>query len=62
VRCKVDYQGEPVEIGFNPQYLIDALKVVGEATVTVELQEATKPGLLKGGNDFLYVVMPVNLG
>lgn len=62
VQCKVDYQGDPLDIGFNPQYLMEALKVVGEATVTIEMQEATKPGLVKAGNDFLYVVMPVNLG
>jgi DNA polymerase-3 subunit beta len=62
VKCKIDFQGEPMEIGFNPQYLMDALKVVGEATVTIEMQEPTKPGLVKAGHDFMYVVMPVNLG
>ena len=62
VKCKVDYQGQPLEIGFNPQYIMDALKVIGEATCTLEMQETNKPGLLKSGTDFQYVVMPVSLG
>lgn len=61
VRCKVDFTGDPIEIGFNPQYLTDALKVIGDPTCTIEMQEPTKPGLIKAGADFLYVVMPVNL-
>jgi len=27
----------------------------------IELKAPNKPGLFKAGNDFLYVVMPVNL-
>ncbi|MCG3181043.1 MAG: Beta sliding clamp [Phycisphaerae bacterium] len=62
VKCKVDFEGEALEIGFNPQYLMEALKVVGQPTVELDLQDANKPGLLKAGADFQYVVMPVNLG
>ncbi|MDD4890392.1 MAG: DNA polymerase III subunit beta [Phycisphaerae bacterium] len=62
VQCKIDFTGEPLEIGFNPQYLMDALKVIGDPTCSIEMQESTKPGLVKAGADFLYVVMPVNLG
>ena len=49
-----------IEIGFNPVFLLDALKVCGD-TVTIEMKEPTKPGVLKSGPDFLYVVMPVSL-
>jgi len=28
VDMPIDYKGEPIEIGFNPQYLIDALRVI----------------------------------
>lgn len=55
------YSGEPIEIGFNPGYLVDALKVVDDAEVIIELKAANKPGVLKAGQDFTYVVMPVNL-
>jgi DNA polymerase-3 subunit beta len=55
------YDGEDLEIGFNPQFITDALKVVAEPEVIMELKASNKPGLIKAGSDFLYVVMPVNL-
>ena len=56
-----EYAGEPVEIGFNPAYLLDALKVVDESQIHLELKGSNKPGVLRTGPNFLYVVMPVNL-
>jgi DNA polymerase-3 subunit beta len=57
--CK--YEGTDVEIGFNPQFLVDALRVVDSDEITLELTAPNRPGLLKGGPNFLYVIMPVNL-
>ena len=56
-----EYTGEPVEIGFNPIYVLDALKVIDENQVSLELKAPNKPGVLRTGPNFLYVVMPVNL-
>lgn len=56
-----EYQGEPVEIGFNPAYLLDALKVIEESQVQLEMKAGNKPGLIKVGTNFQYVIMPVNL-
>jgi len=55
------YDGEDIEIGFNPSFIIDALKVVTEPEVMIELKAPNKPGLIKSGQDFVYVVMPVSL-
>jgi DNA polymerase-3 subunit beta len=55
------YDGDPLEIGFNPGFIIDALKVVDGQQVIVELKAPNKPGVLRTGNDFTYVLMPVNL-
>lgn len=60
IRVGVTYTGDAMKIGFNPEFLIDALKVCGETT-TMEFVDSSKPGLLRSGNDFKYVVMPVNL-
>ena|SRR3989440_11175655 len=57
--CK--YEGTDVEIGFNPNFLTDALKVVDSDEISLELTAPNRPGLLKGGPNFLYVIMPVNL-
>ncbi len=56
-----DYQGEPLEIGFNPGFITDALNVVDGGTITIELKGPNKPGVLRNGSDFTYVLMPVNL-
>ncbi|MBC7783831.1 MAG: DNA polymerase III subunit beta [Burkholderiales bacterium] len=57
--CKFD--GPDVEIGFNPMFMTDALKVVNTDEITFELLAPNRPGLLKGGPNFTYVIMPVNL-
>ncbi len=56
----IQYSGSPITIGFNPEFLLDALKVCGE-TLTLELKESARPGLFRSGPVFQYVVMPVNL-
>lgn len=61
VDMPVEYAGEPIEIGFNPAYLVDALKVAETPQISFEMKQPNKPGLLKSGNSFQYVVMPVNL-
>lgn len=58
----VEYNGPPIEIGFNPQFLVDVLRVVKEDQVELSLGESDRPGLVKIGTNFLYLVMPVNLG
>ena len=57
--CK--FEGADVEIGFNPNFLTEALKVVDSDEISLELTAPNRPGLLKGGPNFLYVIMPVNL-
>ena len=55
------YEGDALEIGFNPTYLTDALKVVESDHVIIELKAPNRPGVLKTGDDFTYVIMPVSL-
>jgi DNA polymerase-3 subunit beta len=56
------YEGDDIEISFNPTFITDVLKVVTEPEVIIELKAQNKPGLIRSStNDFLYVVMPVNL-
>src|SRR3954469_9936238 len=57
--CK--YEGSDVEIGFNPTFLTDALRVVDSDEISLEMTAPNRPGLLKAGPNFLYVIMPVNL-
>lgn len=57
-----NYEGTDIEISFNPNFLVDVLKVVSDPQVIVELKAPNKPGLIRSETgDFIYVVMPVNL-
>ena len=56
-----EYSGEPIDIGFNPQFIVDAIKVVDSERVSLEMKAANKPGIIRTGPDFLCVIMPVNL-
>jgi DNA polymerase-3 subunit beta len=63
-QIKIDlakYEGDDIEIGFNPLFLTDALKVIHDPEVIFELKASNKPGVVKSGTDFVYVIMPVNL-
>ncbi|MDP7005087.1 MAG: DNA polymerase III subunit beta [Phycisphaerales bacterium] len=55
------FTGETLEIAFNPVYIMDALKVITADEVTIELKKSEKPGLVRSGNNFIYIIMPVNL-
>lgn len=61
IEMPIDYKGEPIEIGFNPQFLIEALRVIKTPECELELGQADRPGLIKSGTNFLYVLMPINL-
>ncbi len=61
VDVAIEYAGEPIEIGFNPQFLADAIRVITEPQFELELGQADTPGVIKAGANFLYVLMPINL-
>ncbi len=62
VTCPATLDGDPIEIAFNPAFLLDALKVIEFDEITIELNAGSKPAVVRAGSDFLYVLMPVDLG
>ena len=61
IRMPIEYNGEPVSIGFNPQFLSEALKVISNKTLEMHLGQADGPGLFQDVSGFQYVLMPINL-
>jgi DNA polymerase III subunit beta len=58
----IAYAGEPLEIGFNPDFLRDGLESVSEADIRLRLISPLRPGLISGaGEDFWYLIMPIRL-
>ena len=56
------YTGEPLEIGFNADFLREGLESVTGDAVRVKLISSLRPAVLQGeGDDFTYLVMPIRL-
>jgi DNA polymerase III subunit beta len=57
----VEYKGKELSIGFNPDYLIDVLKAIDQETIGLELADAEKPGVVRAGDEYVYVVLPMQI-
>src|SRR3954466_1735886 len=59
----VPFQGEPFEIGFNPEFLRDGLEALESADVLLNLISPLRPGLIQAadGSGFQYLLMPIRL-
>ncbi len=61
----VEYEGEPLKIGFNARYLIEVLGVIRSGEVQLELADDLSPGVLRGAEEpdqgFTAVVMPMRI-
>ncbi len=57
------FDGEPLEIGFNPEFLRDGIESVEGDEVMLRLISPLRPGLLQpvDSEDFRYLVMPIRL-
>lgn len=61
----LDYTGDTLSIGFNAQYVLDFLGVIGTEEVMFEFKDEQSPALMRpagdGGSEYKYVVMPMRL-
>jgi DNA polymerase III subunit beta len=55
-----EFEGPEVAIAFDPQYLVEFLRALeGEATVSLEMSDGSKPALFRCGDQYVYLVMPL---
>jgi len=59
IKMNIDYHDESVVIGFNPQFILDMLKVAQVKEVTFHFMNGKMPIIMRSGKSFLYVIMPV---
>ena len=57
------FEGEPLEIGFNPEFLKDGIESMEGDELLLRLISPLRPGLLQpvDSEDFRYLVMPIRL-
>jgi DNA polymerase-3 subunit beta len=58
----VDWTGDPLEIGFNPEFLREGVESVTSDQLELNLISPLRPAVIKGeGDDFRYLIMPIRL-
>ena len=59
----VPFSGDPLEIGFNPDFLRDGLESVDSGDVLLKLISPLRPGMIEAGDEsgFQYLLMPIRL-
>ena len=62
------FTGEPLTIGFNPQYLIDGMQNLGAQTAVLSFVDAFKPAVISPAADdgeivpgYRYLIMPIRV-
>ena len=62
--CSCEGSGDGLEIGFNDRYLMDALKAAAADRLTLCLNSASSPCIVRaadGSDKFTYMILPVRL-
>lgn len=61
-RIDAALSGDSVDINFNIKYISDCFASIGSDSVTISLNDISKPMVIRGVGDkgFLYLVMPMN--
>jgi DNA polymerase III subunit beta len=58
----VPFAGDPLEIGFNPEFLREGIESVDEDELQLRLISPLRPGLIQSADgDFSYLIMPIRL-
>ena len=55
------YKGKNISIGFNPNYIIEVLKNIETKEVDLEITDSDRPGVIRLGNEYVYVVLPMQI-
>jgi len=61
IEMAVEYTGEPMRIGFNPEFLLEGFGAAEGETARFELSAPNSPGKIMDDAGYTYVVSPVSL-
>jgi DNA polymerase III subunit beta len=60
VSLPVEYDGKALEINFNPDFVVEMLRVLEPDTLlSLELIDGNNPALFRAGENYAYLVMPL---
>ncbi len=61
VEVDAEYKGKDISVGFNPDYLVDLLKNIDQENIAFEVTDPDKPGVVRIGTEYIYVVLPMQI-
>lgn len=57
----ITLEGKDIKIGFNPKFLIDALRVIDDETIDIYYMNPKAPCFIRDENQsYIYLILPVN--
>lgn len=57
----IEKEGKDIMIGFNPKFLMDALRVIDDETISIYLVNPKAPCFIKNDDEsYIYLILPVN--
>lgn len=56
----IEKEGEDLTIGFNPRFLIDALRAIDEDEINIYLVSQRAPAFIRDDEKYCYLVLPIN--
>lgn len=58
----IDKEGKDLMIGFNPKFLVDALRVIDEEEITIYMINSIAPCIIRDEkSSYLYLILPINV-
>lgn len=56
----IEKDGDDLNIGFNPKFMIDAIRAVDDEEIDIYLMTQRAPAFIRDGKSYCYMVLPVN--
>lgn len=57
----IEKEGRDIKIGFNPKFVIDAIRVIDDETISMTFMNAKSPCTIRDkDNRYIYLILPVN--
>lgn len=58
----IEKEGKDLLIGFNPRFLLDALRSINDESITLYLINSKAPCYIRNENDeYIYLILPINI-
>lgn len=59
---EIEKTGEEIVIGFNPSFLMEALRVIDDDRVNIYMKDSKSPCIIRDAEDtFSYIILPINI-